>query len=191
MVPRRRRPRRSGAHRRRGEDAGRLRRAVPAGGRRQLPGSAPCGRDRRGPVRAAGRAAAGLHGGARHRGRPSGARRKAATVRQSRPVATAGASGVSPPAPVAGGPRRQRHAADRRRGGRRRALWRRAGDHHAPRVLLAEAARRTGRRAARDLRRGPRSCACRHDHRHLGRPVPHPSATRGDDHHRRLQSRAG
>ncbi len=84
MVPRRRRARRSGADRRRGEDARRFRRAVPAGDRRQLSGPAPCRQHRRRPVRGARGAAARLHRGGRRRRRPSGGRRQPAAFRQSR-----------------------------------------------------------------------------------------------------------
>ena len=156
MVLRRRRPRRSGADRRRGEAARRFRRAVPAGDRRQLSRSAPRRQRRRGPVRRARGAAPGLHGDSGSRRRSSGRRRPPPAVRQPDPVAAAGATGVPPPAAVSGRPRRQRHAAHRRRGGRRRAVRRGARDHHAPRVVLAKAAQRAGRGAAGDLRRRPR-----------------------------------
>ncbi|MBK7742401.1 MAG: endonuclease/exonuclease/phosphatase family protein [Betaproteobacteria bacterium] len=87
-------------------------------------------------------------------------------------------------------PGRRRHAADRRRGDRGRAVRRAAGDHHAPRVVLAEAAQRPGAGVARDLRRRSRARPPGLGHRRERRPVHHLPAPRRDADLRRLQPRA-
>ena len=142
------------ADRRGGARARRLRRAVPAGDRRQLSGSAARRQHRRRPVRRARVAAA--RATRRRPESPSIIRREgrpAQALRQHDPVAAADAAGLPASASVAGRPRRERDAANRGRGGRRGAVRRGPRHHHAPRVLLAEAAQRAGRGAARDLRR--------------------------------------
>ncbi len=116
------------------------------------------GSNGRGPVRGARLAPARLHGDRRRRGRPDRRRRLAAPLRQHDPVAVAGAAGVTgtccriPPITTCRACR-----ASRSRPWSHAGVRRRAGDHHASRVLLAAQARGAGRGAARDLRRG--ACA--------------------------------
>ena len=138
MVPRRRPARRSGAHRRRGEAPRRFRRAVPAGDRRQLPGSPP---RRQRAARTSSpcsprccRATRRFAGVAVDHPADDGSRRRFGNMILSRlPVRQVYRHLL----PYPGRSGSHRHAAHRGRGGRERAVRRRARHHDAPRVLFA------------------------------------------------------
>ena len=112
----------------------RFRRAVPAGGVRQLPGAA---RDaRREPVRRAREALARLRGDRGRRARHSGWARPAQALRQHGAVALPRRTGPALDAAVGGRPH-QEHAARPHRSGGDGAVRAGAGDDHPSRIFVA------------------------------------------------------
>ena len=164
----------------------RFRRAVPAGGVRQLPGAA---RDaRREPVRRARKALARLRGDRGRRARHSGWARPAQALRQHGAVALPRRTGPALDAALGGRPH-QEHAARPHRSGGDGAVRAGAGDDHPSRIFVARAAARRGRGYPRGAsqrlrpRREPPRAGPRHLRNPPDRALRHP--------HRRLQHEAG
>ena len=165
----------------------RLRRALPAGGRGQLPGAR--GQPGRRPVRRSSPRCCPATRGRRRRRSTSPAPTAAPPLRQHDPEPAAGHAGAAHPAAVAGRSGRPQHAARCcSRPSLADAVRAAARDDDAPRVLLARcSARRRSRRCARSMPRPARHALRRPARSDAGDPFQAPAADRLGDPHRRLQ----